>query len=201
MATTTSPTSQHAGRREHNALDRRTRRRRPGRVDALGVKHSEAPEQATLGAAGSVGVAVGDAKRRQRPAPDAGAPHKGSTVNRLLGGERQPEADLDARAHRHADTLRERSAVADRVAQEAPDGLVEPGEPVRGEAGRGVSACRHGRSAAGRRVVGVTAMRLTVGAERTGRSARAAMPRNIRRLMTKLISCTGSTSNHAHRRE
>jgi hypothetical protein len=66
---------------------------------------------------------------------------------------------------------------------------------------RGVGACRHGRSAAGRRVVGVAGMRLTVGAERTARSARAAMPRNIRRLMTKLISSTGSTSNHAHRCE
>jgi hypothetical protein len=103
-----------------------------------------------LGAPGRVCVAVGDVKRHQRPAPDAGAPHKGSAVERLLGGERQPEADLDAPAHRHADAVWKRCAVADGVAEEAPDGLVDPGEHVRSETGRGVSAWRHGRSAAGR---------------------------------------------------
>jgi hypothetical protein len=141
-----------------------TLRGRAGRVDVLGVKQGHAPEQAALGAAGSVCVAVGDAQRRQRPATDAGAPREGPPVDRLLGAERQPEADLDAPAHRHADARWERSAVADGVAEVAADGLVEAREHVRGEAARGVSARRHDRSAARPEVIvveGTSAMRGT----------------------------------------
>jgi hypothetical protein len=158
-----SAAGQHAGRRKHNALYRSTRRRRPGRVDVLGVKQGQAPEQAALGAAGSVCVAVDDAQRRQRPTSDACSPREGSAVDRLLGGERQPEADPDAPAHRHADAACERGAVADGVAEVASDGLVDTREHVRGEAARGVRACRHDRSAARRGVVGVEGTRAMSG--------------------------------------
>ena len=67
------------------------------------MEQSYAPKQAAVGAARSVCVPVHNAQRPQWPAPDAGSPCEGSTVDRLLGGERQPEADLDAPAHRHAD--------------------------------------------------------------------------------------------------
>jgi len=96
-------------------------------VDAP-IRLSECP----AGAASGVCVAVGDAQRGERTAPDAGLPREGSAVDRLLGGERPPQADFDAPAHRHADAHRERSAVAHGVAKVAPDGLVETREQVRG---------------------------------------------------------------------
>ena len=141
---------------------------------SCGVKQGHAPEQAALGAAGGVCVVVGDAQRRQRPAPDAGSPREGSAVDRLLGGERQPEADLDAPAHRHADAVGERGAVADGVAEVASDGLVETREHVRGEAARGVRRRRHERSVACRGVVGVAGTRAMRGRSRPAlRAARS----------------------------
>ena len=86
-----------------------------GRCGVVRVEHGHAAEQAALRAASAVGVLVGDAQRRQRPAPDAGLPRERSAVHRLLGGERQPEADLDAPTHRHADPMWQPGAVADRV--------------------------------------------------------------------------------------
>ena len=52
---------QHAGRREHDALYRSTRRCRMGGVDVLDVEKGHASEQAALGAAASVCVVVGTA--------------------------------------------------------------------------------------------------------------------------------------------
>jgi hypothetical protein len=72
---------------------------------------------------------------------------------------------------------------------------------LRGEAERGVSACSHGRAAVVRGAVGVDGMSVAVTTEPAARSARSLMPRNIRWLMTKLMSSAGSTSRPAHRRE
>jgi hypothetical protein len=165
---------QHAGRRKHDALDRSACRRRPGGVGVVRVKQGHAPEQAAHGAAGGVCVLVGDAQRRQPPAPDARAPPEGSPVDRLLGGERQPEADLDAPAHGHVDIGRERGAVADGVAEVTPDGLVATREHVRGEVACAVSGSCHDRSVAGPGVVRVDETRAMRGRSRPAlRAARS----------------------------
>ena len=49
----------------------------------------------------------------------------------------------------------ERGAVADRVAEVAPDGLVQTHEHVRSEAAREIRTCGHDRSVVGRGAVGV----------------------------------------------
>jgi hypothetical protein len=65
-----------AGWREHDALDRGTHRCRAGRVEVLGSEQRQVAEQAALGAADGVEVAVRDAQRLQRPASDAGLPRE-----------------------------------------------------------------------------------------------------------------------------
>ena len=136
---------QDAGRREHDALDRGARCGRAGRVEVLGSEQRQVAEQAALGAADGVGVAVRDAQRSQRPAPDAGLPRERAAVDRLHRGEREPDADLDAPAHRHLDAVGQRRAVSDGVAEVPADRLVETGERVRREAARGVGGRRHCR--------------------------------------------------------
>jgi hypothetical protein len=54
---------QHAGRREHNALQRGASRGRACGVEVVGMEEREAAEQSAFCDAGAVGVAANDAQR------------------------------------------------------------------------------------------------------------------------------------------